>query len=360
LWSIATFQPEHVLEGHADLIRDIKWDPSGSRLASTDFRGATVYIWDSATGDLLIALEGHTTGINNVAWMPEDSNIAANYFDGTVLVWDAGLRSVISRTPLDAAFISWSNDWSRVAGLSRSSEHPTVWNWAELYEDNQTMISTTGLDAGQYLVMEYRPYLYDVSSVTWNPNGQQIAVSSLDGRVYILDAATGSEIFVLEGTENSFAEAWQVAWSPDGSRLAGLIHGLGIQIWNTNDGTADGMLSPVDEWIWRIAWSPDGKYLVGGTVQGDIILWDASTHVLIFETSGHADGVNALAWHPNSNILASGSYDGTIILWDVNTGKAIETLTGHNGPVTALAWDSDGTQLASGGEDGTIRIWANE
>ncbi len=360
-WNMNTLQIQYTFEGgHTDRVRDLKWSLDGNYLASTDYSGQTVRIWDIATGKLLTSIEGHTTGINQVAWMLGNVNIAASYFDGTVLIWNTQLTSVVSSIPLDAWFISWNNDWSLVAGLSRFSEHPTVWNWAELYEDSQSMISITGLDAGPYLIMEYRPYLYDISSIVWNPSGDQVAVSSRDGRVYILDAVTGSEVYVFEEAEAFSVEAWQVAWSPDGNRLAGLILGLGIQIWNTNDGTADGMLSPVDEWIWRIAWSPDGKYLVGGTVQGDIILWNASTHALIFETSGHTDLVNELAWHPRSNILASGSYDGTIILWDVNTGEAIGTLTGHNGPVTALAWNSDGTQLASGGEDGTIRIWTNE
>lgn len=360
IWDLNTLQIQYTLEGHTDRVRDLKWSLDGSYFASTDYSGQTVRIWDTATGKLLTSIEGHTAGINQVAWMLGNDNIAASYFDGTVRIWNTQLTSVVSSIPLDAWLVSWNSDWSRVAGLSRSSEHPTVWNWAELYEDSQTMISTTGLDAGQYLIMEYRPYLYDISSIVWNPNGDQVAVSSRDGRVYILDAATGSEVYVFEEAEEFSVEAWQVAWNPDGSRLAGLILGLGIQIWNTNDGTANGMLSPVDEWMWRIAWSPDGKYLVGGTVQGDIILWNASTYALIFKTSGHTDVVNELAWHPNSNILASGSNDGTIILWDVNTGDVVATLTGHNGPVTALAWNSDGTQLASGGEDGTIRIWTNE
>ncbi len=360
LWNSVTFQPEHVLRGHSDLIRDIKWNPLGGRLASTDFRDRTVYIWDTMTGELLVSLEGHTTGVSKVAWMPGDVNLATNYFDGAVLIWQTQLKNMTTRIPLDVAFVSWNNDWTRVAGLSISSEYPTVWNWTVLYEDSQTWTTPAELEAEPYLVMEYRPYLYDISSVTWNPNGQQVAVSSLDGRVYILDAATGSEIYVLEETEGSFAEAWQVTWSPDGSHLAVLIPSLGVRIWNTINGTADGTLNSVTEQIWQIAWSPDGKYLVGGTVQGDIILWNASTHALIFEMSGHTDRVNELAWHPRSNILASGSYDGTIILWDVSTGEVVVTLTGHNGPVTALAWNSDGTQLASGGEDGTIRIWVNQ
>lgn len=355
IWNMDDFQVQPTLNGHTQRVRDLKWSPDSNRLASTDYDGSTIFIWDAVTGTLLNFIEEHTAEVGKIAWMPGDANVGVSYFDGTVRVWNTQLGDLVASIPLDSRFVSWSNNWTRVAGL-RISGKPTVWNWVELYEDSQTWATPPDLNAEPYLIMEYTPYLYDVSSVTWNSTGQQLAISSMDGRVYILNVPSGTEVRVLEEETDTPIEAWQVAWSPNGSQLA-VLSNLGVQLWNAITGDYEGMLDQFTGTFQQIAWSSDSARIVGGTIEGDTLLWNVIDHHMLWVTS---DGiqVNALAWHPNGNMLAIGKNDGTIALWNANTNEEITTLTGHNGPVTALAWNSDGTQLASGGEDGTIRIWA--
>ena len=112
--------------------------------------------------------------------------------------------------------------------------------------------------------------------------------------------------------------------------------------------------------IWDIAWSPDGRRVAVSrsiSTGSDLRVWDARTGQGERVLAGHQEQVYAVAWSADSKRLASASQDGTIRVWDPDTGASVLTLAGHAGAVQAVAWSLDGGRLATGGLDQTARIW---
>jgi WD40 repeat protein len=103
-------------------------------------------------------------------------------------------------------------------------------------------------------------------------------------------------------------------------------------------------------WVWDLAFSPDGTKLVSCAPSlGQIILWDMATGEQLFVLSDQVRQCRGnLAWSPDGIMLASSKEDKTVTLWDVRTGDQLCILTGHTERVLArLAFSPNGAMLVS-------------
>src|SRR6266496_2892228 len=148
-----------------------------------------------------------------------------------------------------------------------------------------------------------------------------------------------------------------VAWSPDGARIASGGRDSTVQIWNTSTGkrllTYRGHLHGV----LALAWSPDGTRIASGSDDNTVQVWDAKTGKHLLTYRGHTNSVNSVAWSPDGTRIASASDDNTVQVWDVSTGKRLLTYLGNKTVVLGVAWSPDGTRIASGSFDATVQVW---
>src|SRR5256885_929684 len=79
----------------------------------------------------------------------------------------------------------------------------------------------------------------------------------------------------------------------------------------------------------QIAWSPDGGRLASGADDQTVRLWNAQAGQPLRTLPGHTNGVFSVAWSPDGGRLASGADDRTIRLWDPQTGRQVGILEGH-------------------------------
>ncbi|KAJ2773532.1 ribosome assembly [Coemansia nantahalensis] len=153
-----------------------------------------------------------------------------------------------------------------------------------------------------------------------------------------------------------------VSFSPDGSQLASGSGDTTVRIWDLATETPRFTCKGHKNWVLSIAWAPNGKVLASGSMDNTVRLWDPSTGTALGgPLSGHRKWITSLAWeplhiNPKANRLASSSKDGTVRVWDATLRRCLFTLSGHTAAVTCVKWGGDG-RIYSSSQDKTIRIW---
>jgi WD40 repeat protein len=269
-----------------------------------------------------------------------------------------GCRSAWSQVPSHISDIAWSPDGSRLATIGfPDSNLAKVW-------DAETGKKLLALSLHNQIWM-----------VTWSPDGRRLATASVDNAVEVWDAERGKELLTVgsHGNWGSGDSVRSVAWSPDGKRLA---TGTGsvprdagqdvrnsfdvAKVWDAERGKELLSLSDHDNSISDVAWSPDGKKLAARSGDRTIKVWDAETGKELLTLSGHTNSVSSVTWSPDGKRLATGSDDRNAKLWDAETGQELPTLSSHSGRIFSVAWSPDGTRLATGSDCNTVRVWEAE
>src|SRR5262249_32625863 len=121
-----------------------------------------IRVWDLETGQGVLTLQGHTEEVWCAAFSPDGRRLVSGSRDRTIKVWE-----------------------------------------------------TTGVPEPQILRVARQAFGAD--GVAYSPDGRRLATAGLDKMVKVWDAATGQELFHLQGEPDSY---WSVAFSPDGRHLA--------------------------------------------------------------------------------------------------------------------------------------------
>ncbi len=283
-------------------VTGIAWSPDGSKLATGDSDGA-VGIWSAETSRLALPFQGHTGSVYAIAWNPDGSKLASGgYDDMTVQIWDTASGQLLT----------------------------TLYG----HEDH-------------------------VSRVIWTADGSRLLSTAPEGsqNLRVWDSATGKLIAAYH-----IGTAGQMAWSPDGSKIA--LAGLaGILIL---DGTTFKLLSRFDvtnmgsgAMLSSVAWSPNGSKIASGSANGTIRLWNVQTGQVLASfgvddqaTNWYMSSVNSMTFSPDGSKLLSSSGGGAIRSWNVATGQMLGSMQAKD-PSPALlysaAWSPYGGRLALGG-----------
>lgn len=201
-----------------------------------------------------------------------------------------------------------------------------------------------------------------VLDVTWSPDGTRIATTGLDGTLRLWDAETHTELLSIQAHEGNLDDlglrvgVQDLAWSPDGARIATASKDGVSKIWNVATGHKLVTLTGHTDWVSSVNWSPDGARIATASKDGTVRVWDAASGDELLTISEHTDWVKMVAWSPDGTRLATASDDKTARIWDAKTGEALLSLS-HQNWVWSVAWSPDGSQLASASEDGTVRVW---
>ncbi|MBA4017942.1 MAG: hypothetical protein C0483_12275 [Pirellula sp.] len=200
-------------------------------------------------------------------------------------------------------------------------------------------------------------HLHGAYQVAWSPDGARLASAGWDQTICIWNVADKRSPLRLLGHGS---EVLSVSWSPDGRHLASAGRDQTVRIWDADIGTELFSFHDHTANVCAVAWSPDGNTIASGDRDGKILIWKASNGESRKVLRGHSDAVIGLAWRPDSRRLASASRDAKIRIWDVVSGETAHKLVGHNNWVNHVAWNLDGTRLASVSNDQTLRIWDPE
>jgi WD40 repeat protein len=86
--------------------------------------------------------------------------------------------------------------------------------------------------------------------------------------------------------------------------------------------------------IHRVAWSPNGTQIAGGADNGELYVWDADNGTLVQRLLGHQGPIKSVAWSPHGMWLVSagrGTEIAELIVWDARRGERMQTIAGTPG-----------------------------
>lgn len=207
------------------------------------------------------------------------------------------------------------------------------------------------LPSGVKLRLTLEGHAEAVTSLAFDPKGDTLASSSIDGTVKLWDAASGRLLRTLEVRGSAVTS---VAFDGAGRRLASGNDNT-VHLWDAATGRLLRTLEGHRETVWSVAFDGKGRTLASGSSDGTVRLWDAATGRLL-STLECGSTVHSVAFDGAGGALASGS--GSIVqIWEAGSGKLLRALQGHGSPVYSVAFDGAGRTLVSGSMDQTVRIW---
>jgi WD40 repeat protein len=370
VWDTTTGREVLGLRGHTDRCACVAFSPDGLRLASAS-SDRTIRIWDATPlrgdeGQESLTFTQHSHEIRSVAFGPKGPDgprIASTGSDGVVKVWDAqtGERSTefsghdkISGRRVVVFGVAWDPKGGRIA----SAGNDTVRVW-----DARTEREDFRLDPAQ-----------PKAAVAFSPDGRYLVTGNVNnGAVQVWDAGTGREVGTLDTHKR---EVFGVVFSRDGQHLALASRDGIVNLWDAKrlgkehlDGKPQPRIPPIRARVAgpgvNVAFSPDGRRLATGGEENTVKIWDVHSGRDVQDgrelptLRGHNGDVYAVAFSPDDDgrWIASAGEDSAVKVWDSRTGKLVHSFRGHTSVVTSVAFSPDGRWLVSGSRDHTVKVW---
>jgi WD40 repeat protein len=276
-----------------DSVEAVDWSPDGQWLAlgggssgchTSQMELYAVSILNAETLETVQRLTGHECKVISVAWSPDGTKLATGSDDAWAFVWDIETGQEICHV-----------------GDSRGR-----------------------------------------TSLTWSPNGSQIAnVKVEDAIISVFDAATCEEIARLPSNTGTVTS---VMWQPHGDLIASAGTNTTVRVRYADTGASVSVLEGHTDTVLAVAWSADGTQLASTGADGRLIIWNMEQANALHSFSDIGT-VRALAWHPCGCAIAVGSLQGEVLVLDVDTGDVLVRHPSDVGPVVDLDFSPDGSQL---------------
>ncbi len=364
---------------HRDFIHALAFSPNGRTLASGSFR--EVKLWSrpeaaarlnlafaagpvsvvavsrdeqwvaAATGNLIRlfrltdgqpgkVLTGHGATVTGLQFAPDGQTVCSTALDQSVRFWNVADGAIKGRidTPAPIQALAYSADGAKVFvgcadKLIRAFDVPAV--------------------APRQLVAPAAP----VASMQVSPDKKWLALAEADGRISLINLATGQPAPPLVGHAGPVTG---LSFSADSTRLASSGADKTLRLWNITAPqpllVLSGSLAPVE----CVALHPKTTHVAAGTNDGRVALFklDVAEPRALAGDNGIPATVAAISLDGKQLAIGGTAADKPVVfLRDIASGNITKTLGGHEGPITALAFSADGARLVSGSADKTARVW---
>lgn len=184
-------------------------------------------------------------------------------------------------------------------------------------------------------------------ALAWSADGRQLAVGGGEGRLYLVDAASGAVRLLGEHAPGVLALAWQ----PKGTMLASAGQDGAVCLRDLRDeAAAPRILHRAVRWAAGLGWRADGQQLAFARGR-EVHILDAAGQ-LVKVLTGHDAVLSQLAWRGRDALIAAGN--GALFVDRIDTG-AVERFVLEGTPQT-LALSPDNRIAANGLADGTLNF----
>lgn len=212
-------------------------------------------------------------------------------------------------------------------------------------------------------------------SATISPDKQWLAGGCHDeAGIFVWNIANGS-LKTKFPVESYFVKG--LAFSPDNSKIAGIVLGGDVCIWNVANGALSHCFpdSQVNFYVGesQLVFSPDGHILIGGFSDGEVLAWNLRAGQLLSRLHPLTPSGASIAFSSNSRWLAAAAFQ-DVQIWDMNNGMPVlsssqvtpaklasltlspSILSGASGDIEFVTFSPDNTSLIFG-RNTSIYYW---
>jgi WD40 repeat protein len=334
----------------------LEFTRDGRTLVSLDESGGVV-VWDVEDGTVRERFAAHEGEAHGLAIAPDGRTLYTAATDARMAIWDlAGTRR------LDRRF---------AAGPAMTYDHDNSPKGIAM-SPNGKRLAVTQMDGSVWLVdprtlavvrkaqVQEGPLL----AAGFSPDGKLLAVTGVPPRVTLLNAETLASVRTLAPLPGRSSQA--VTFSPDGRLVASAafdpsnapnITGVG-RVWDVRSGTARSFRMKASGN--SLSFSPDGRYLAADGIEvkvgGSAEVYDVRSGKRRRVATG--DLVRSVAFSHDGRLLAVGHYGGSVVLVSTSNWKISgRRLAGHRERVTQVAFSPGDRTLVTASADGTARLW---
>ncbi|MBK8136036.1 MAG: hypothetical protein IPK52_09365 [Chloroflexi bacterium] len=339
--------------GSEESITAIKWNTAGETLfigtsnnSEAGCSDGKVYVQDSIGNATIVTIE-MACGVVDIGISHDGELILAQNAVGETGIWSNTAGYVYLRSLGSGADITTMEASPAEARVARVLFNELV----EIVEYEAENPDST--------LVDLEPVLGGISDVAWSPGGDRLIASSLDGFIGLWDSASGDVDHIITYEANTGKTT--IAWSSEERFVAFGDFSGSVIVWDLDEAGATYHFEEHSDQVNDMAYSPDGTRLASASEDGTVKVWNAQTGALI-ETLTYPGPVYALDWSPDGSQIAYGGADSSgnppeVMIVDAPEIEPTPTPT-FTEPfddaitpgeyITALDWDSDGSRLVFG------------
>jgi len=375
----APFVLHRVYTGHHDDVTSICWSKSSRFFITTSRdMTAKLYTLNPVEGFRPKTFAGHRDVVISAFFSGDEKEIYTISRDGAVYTWraktavdaeDSDLEMDIIDAPAESSTAGADNviaytRWG-VAARNYFNQAHTQTVCCTFHPKSSLLVC--GFSTGIFGLWELPSFTNihtlsisqeKIMSVAINPTGEWLAFGASQlGQLLVWEWQ--SESYVLK-QQGHYYDMNTLSFSQDGQNVATGGEDGKVKVWNASSGFCFVTFSEHSASVSAVEFAKQGQVLFSASLDGTVRAFDLVRY-RNFRTFTSPTPVqfSSLAVDPSGDVVCAGSQDSfEIYMWSVQTGKLLDILSGHEAPIGALAFSPTGNQLASGSWDRSIRLWS--
>jgi WD40 repeat protein/serine/threonine protein kinase len=364
VWDLATGKPRYTLAEQTYFVRQLKFNPDGSRLVV--LCGDEGSLFDAASGKVVRYL-GHPREAPHACFRPDGLVLATCSTGGLIHLWDTRTGAEVEerlRCADGVHALAFSPDGQHLLAASHDGT-ARVWR------------RQTAAGGGRYAHdcghADRVPFPTGDEQVRFSPDGRRVMYYGGPKGARLRDSAGAGAEVPLEHS----APVHLTRFSPDGQRVLTQDRRATLRWWHATTGQPAAPEVPLqavlDDLGHGIGISADGRRLLtvepgprrvvtvwnvesGRPLLGPLREWNPGPQR--YGKPGLLGQISQAALSPDGTrlVLASDAA-GMLGLWDVDAGKELARTQAYHGEVYQITFSADGQRYLTNASDGVARLW---